>query len=336
MSPQQTVVITGGNRGLGYQTALTLAQTSAWHVLVASRNPQRNQAAITQLRAESGYEHISALTLDLASLASVRAFAKALPQQNLPPLRAIICNAGVQTSNGLRYTEDGFEMTFGVNHLGHFLLVNLLLGQLNRPARIVVVSSGTHIPEHRLARFTQVPVPRYSSAHELVYPDGPVENIAFMEGAWRYSTSKLCNVLFAYELGRRLRAHEQSPSAGPINVYALDPGLMPGTGLARDVPAIVQWIFARIIHAARPFVAGIRTPQRSGQDLARLVTDPALEHTTDTYYDGHEAVRSSAESYDVDKARQFWEDSAMLVGLQPHETILPVKPTLTTSASNAP
>lgn len=315
MQPTKTVIITGGNRGLGYQTSLALAH-AGWHVVIASRSPQRNQAAVEQLREESNRQHITALTLDLASLRSVRNFVEVFTAQDLPPLHAVVCNAGVQISSGLQFTEDGYEMTFGVNHLGHFLLVNLLIEQIMTPARIVVVSSGTHIPNHRLARLLQVPPPRFSNAHDLAKPAAPEEASSLIEGAWRYSTSKLCNVLFAYELDRRLKANSRSTAAAPINVYTIDPGLMPGTGLAREAHPAVQWLFSRMVHAARPFVAGIRTPQQSAQDVLRLLTDPVLIAKSGSYYDGRHEVRSSAESYDSAKAQQFWGDSADLAGIQ--------------------
>lgn len=87
------------------------------------------------------------MTLDLASLASVRQFVQDFQTREHPPLEAIVCNAGVQIVSGTRYTENGFEITFGVNHLEHFLLVNLLLPQLSDRSRIVFVSSDTHNPE---------------------------------------------------------------------------------------------------------------------------------------------------------------------------------------------
>ena len=128
----QTVVITGGNTGLGYACARAIATQPAWHVLIASRN-QNAWAAARQISAETGNPHVSVLPLDLASLAAIRAFAVQLAASDLPPLRAIVCNAGIQIVIGTSYTSDGFETTFGVNHLGHFLLIKLLLPQMAAP-----------------------------------------------------------------------------------------------------------------------------------------------------------------------------------------------------------
>ncbi|MBC8077832.1 MAG: SDR family NAD(P)-dependent oxidoreductase, partial [Chloroflexales bacterium] len=124
----KTVIVTGGNAGLGYACASTIAAANqGWHIIVASRDASRGATAVQQLRRDTGVPTIDAMTLDLASLASVRAFTDAFRARALPPLQAIVCNAGTQVLRGTSYTSDGFETTFGVNHLGHFLLVNLLL-----------------------------------------------------------------------------------------------------------------------------------------------------------------------------------------------------------------
>jgi len=163
-----------------------------------------------------------AMQLDLASLASVRGFIDNSRAGVLPPIQAVICNAGVQMVSGVQSTADGHEMTFGVNHLGHFALVCGLLDTFHAPARIVVVSSGTHDP----ARFTGMPHPRYTSGAALARPPG---DLTAEEGRRRYTTSKLCNLLFCYELDRRLDHGAQG-----MTVNAFDPGLMPGSGLGRD------------------------------------------------------------------------------------------------------
>ena len=156
----------------------------------------------------------------------VRGVVQGLRAAELPPVHALVCNAGIQVVSGAEATDNGVEMTFGVNHLGHFALVHGFLDHLARPARIVVVSSGTHDP----AKHTGMPEPRYTSAAELARPDdcGTAE-----DGRRAYTTSKLCNLLFSYELDRRLGHGEQG-----VTVNAFDPGLMPGSGLARDYPPL--------------------------------------------------------------------------------------------------
>jgi NAD(P)-dependent dehydrogenase (short-subunit alcohol dehydrogenase family) len=251
--------------------------------------------------------------VDLASLVSVRGFARDFAAHALPPLAAVVCNAGVHVVSGTTVTSDGFETTFAVNHLGHFLLVNLLLPQLARPARIVFVSSGTHDPRQR----TGMPSPRCDDPERLARPpqDGMSTGDAGAIGRQRYATSKLCNVLCAYELSRRLRANGTSTDSAPITVNAFDPGLMPGTGLARDYGTLSRIAWRFVLPALRPLAPGVSTPERSGRALARLVLDPHLEAVSGRYYRGREEARSSDESYDLRMAERLWDGSAALVGL---------------------
>jgi NAD(P)-dependent dehydrogenase (short-subunit alcohol dehydrogenase family) len=153
------VVVTGGNAGLGYECAKGIAGAGPeWRVVLAVRSHEKGERAARAIAEETGNPNVEAMGLDLASLASVRSFARELARRNdLLPLQALVCNAGLQVVSGTTYTENGLEESFGVNHLAHFLLVNLLLRQLEAPARIVFVSSGTHDPERR----TGMPAPRY-------------------------------------------------------------------------------------------------------------------------------------------------------------------------------
>jgi NAD(P)-dependent dehydrogenase (short-subunit alcohol dehydrogenase family) len=315
---QKTVIVTGGNTGLGYQCARALAASSSeWHVIIASRNPDRAATAVKDLIAQTRNEHIDAMIVDLASLASVRRFAQDYAQRDLPPLRAVICNAGIQIVSGTTYTEDGFETTFAVNHLGHFLLVNLLLRHLVAPARVVFVSSGTHDPAQR----TAMPAPHYRDTKSLAYPDTKADD-AGTAGRRAYTTSKLCNLLCAYELARRLQAEGRSTEQHPITANVFDPGLMPGSGLARDYGIMQRFAWRFILPLLRLFVPDVNSPATSGSTLARLVLDPRFERVTGKYFVGLKEMSSSQESYDQAKAAELWKTSAELVQLQPHETIL--------------
>ena len=146
----KTVIITGGNSGLGFETARAILRNrDGWYVVIAGRSRQRCQVAASRLRYETGTPSAEAMVLDLASLAAVRQFALDFSTGDRPPLRALVCNAGVQIVGPTQRTDDGFESTFGVNHLGHFLLANLMLPHLKAPGRIIFVSSGTHDPGQR-------------------------------------------------------------------------------------------------------------------------------------------------------------------------------------------
>lgn len=318
----RTVIITGGNAGLGEQCARTIAADHSWQVVIASRDAERAQVAVTRLIAATGNPTIEALPLDLASLASVRAFAEGYGERTRPPLQALVCNAGIQIAGGITSTADGFETMFGVNHLGHFLLVHLMLQQFVAPARIVVVSSGTHDPASIDGRFN---APIYRDAPSLAWPERP--GAPQMSGIRRYATSKLCNLFFTYELDRRLRESRPSTPARPITVNAYDPGATPGTGLVRQYPAPMRALWAspltsRVLRALGLRIYDVAT---SGAAMARLVLDPGLEEVSGRYFHVHAEAPSSRESHDRQKARELWEASVAMVRLAEEGTPLPLK-----------
>jgi light-dependent protochlorophyllide reductase len=293
----KTAVITGANTGLGLECARSLlASDEAWHVVLAVRDFSRGADAVAELDAP---QRCTVLPLDLASLRSVREFGGRLRDAGLPPLRAVVCNAGLQVVDGTRLTDDGVEMTFGVNHLGHFALVRGLLDQLQAPARVVIVSSGTHDPK----KFTGMPHPQYGFAEELAHPVAGAPE----DGRRRYTTSKLCNLLFAYELDRRL-----GQGADGVTVTAFDPGLMPGSGLARDYSPMGKFAWRYVFPVLR-VLPNVNSTRASGKRLAALACDPAFEGVTGRYFEGAKQIRSSDDSYDQALATDLWETSERLV-----------------------
>lgn len=314
--PRQTAVITGGNTGLGYACTAALLMSREgppWHVVLACRNKERAQAAVERLAQVAGApDRVEAMSLDLASLASVRAFATELAARvrsgAIPPLHGLVCNAGVQSGAKRNFTTDGFEATFGVNHLGHFLLVNMLLPNLVPPARVAVVASGTHDPTKK----NGVPAPAWNAPAALSRGElGPAAATdgAFARGQRLYSTSKLANIYFTYALAHHLPAG--------ITANAFDPGLMPGTGLTREAPAPIRFIAAHVLPHARPLLRRFLTPnvhtvEESGASLAWLLTDPTLSGTNGKYFEGQKEIRSSVESYDEGRAAELWEASEAL------------------------
>ena len=193
----KTVIITGGNGGIGKETTVDLAQRGA-RVILACRDLSTGSSAVREIKERSGSENIVLKRLDLASCKSVRDFASQILQEE-DQVNILICNAGLMFPP-FQLTEDGFELTFGVNHLGHFLLTNLLLERIKEstPSRIIVVSSLAHVTGY----------------------------LDFDDMMWRkrynpylaYCRSKLANVMFARELARRL-----SDTPG-LTVCALHPG----------------------------------------------------------------------------------------------------------------
>ncbi len=323
MAADRTVIVTGGNSGLGYECAKAiLNERRGWHVVIAGRSQTRCQDAAKRLAAETSNEGVEAKVLDLASLASVRRFAESMKAASVPPLRALVCNAGIQVVGETQTTADGFEATFAVNHLAHFLLAHLLLRQLEAPGRVIFVSSGTHDPTQK----TGMPAPEYLGGRALAFPpESPREGPGFA-GRKRYTTSKLCNVLCAYEFDRRLRAEGLSTPARPLDVNAFDPGLMPGTGLARDYGPLIRFLWFKLGPSLRPLLklmsGNVYSADQSGRALAQLVLDPELQGRSGRYFEVGGEARSSVESYDLSKAADLWERSVELVGLRPEETLL--------------
>jgi light-dependent protochlorophyllide reductase len=317
-----TVIITGANSGLGFECARALVATREWYVILACRSAERGRDAVKRLFARSWYKNIEAMVLDLGSIAAIRDFAAAYAERtDLPPLNSLVCNAGTQVVSGVSRTTDGFEATFGINHLGHFMLTNLMLRQMTAPARIIFVSSGTHNP----AESTGMPPPRFRDARLMAFPERDPEAIAEKPGVLgrrAYTTSKLCNVMCAYEMSRRLRQEGLSTPEAPITVNAFDPGLMPGTGLARDYSGLAQFAWNRVLPILTPIIPHANTSKRSGKALASLVTDPKLSKTTEKYFRGYKESPSSTESYERDKAATLWQASAELVHLSRDETPL--------------
>ncbi len=185
MSPSQSIIVTGGNAGLGFEVAKVIANDRSKLVVVACRNPNLGQLAVEQLKADGG--NAIFLALDLGKQASVRRSVDLFREAEPPPLSAIVCNAGMQNVATPQKSVEGYETTFAVNHLGHYLLVRLLLTDLAQGGRITFVSSGTHDPKER----TGMPPPVYTDANALAH-DFEAGRTA---GLRRYTTSKLCSIL---------------------------------------------------------------------------------------------------------------------------------------------
>lgn len=312
--PTQTVVITGGNHGLGFACAETLAYADKnWCVIIAGHDREKIVAATDKLRKKCNAK-VEPMLLNLGSLRSIRYFAEnlsdGLRDGCFPPLRALICNAGVHPATGLAYTADGYEQTFGVNHLGHFLLVNLLLRQFSPPGRIIIVSGSPVNPlnlDWLRNRFSPL------EAAGLAWPESP--GGLHMNGFRRYRASKHCNLLFAAELDRRLANASPETRLADITVNVFDPSVTPGTRLVRAWPRLLQRVWqSPTLHAlARCLGANLATVERAGRSLAGLVLNPELEGVSGKYF----RVLKERHVRDIvcnqALAKKLWLDSAEIV-----------------------
>ena len=303
MTLAKTYIVTGGNSGLGFECASALAKDGSVLVVIASRNVQQGEQAAQRIRDAGG--NVKVLPLDLAKQASIRAFVEAFRKRQFPPLAGLVCNAGGQNVGAPTKTGEGYETTFAVNHLGHYLLSRLLLPDLEIGGRITFTSSGTHDPRQK----TGMPEPRYIDAEAAAHDFEP----GGAAGRRRYTTSKLCNIYTTYEFARRFSA-SPDPRLQSLRVNAFDPGLMPGTGLARTYSAPLRFVARYILPMLSLFISNVNSPAKSGRRLARLASGgegPA----TGKYYSEDREIRSSDASYDTRNALDLWNWSAGATGL---------------------
>ncbi|KAK5047578.1 hypothetical protein LTR84_006675 [Exophiala bonariae] len=294
-----SIIVTGGTSGLGFHATTILAKQfkDAKVVIAARKDPELAAAKINK---KNGQNNVEFLSLDLGKHESIRAFVKTLKDQQLPPVSHLLLNAGLQFPGEIQYTSDGIEATFGINHVGHALLFHLLQPSLANKCRIVVVSSGTHDP----AQKSGLPDAIYDTAEELAHPKGEALNYA---GRQRYATSKLCNVLWTYALSRRV---SKLPGKN-ITVVAFDPGLMPGTGLARESGPVLRFVWHYVLPALIPllrraFHPNVHTSQQSGANLAFIATDGSAAMKSGVYYEMRKEIPSSIDSYVESKQEDLW------------------------------
>ena len=261
-------MVTGGNTGIGRATAAGLAARGA-RVYVACRSEEKGRRAVAEIAAAAGTDAVMFLSLDLADLASVRRCAEEFLARD-EPLHVLINNAGVAGRRGL--TADGFEMTFGVNHAGHFALTLALLDRLaaSAPARAVTVASDSHY-QARGIDFDAVRRPTAS-----------------LTGLPEYAVSKLANVLFSAELTRRVQERG-------ITTYALHPGVV-----ASDIWRRVPW-------PVRPLIKlRMLSPEQGAQTSLYCATSDAVAGVTGRFYDDCRE-REPGKAATPELARALWE-----------------------------
>ena len=275
----KTCLITGGTGGIGKETAVGLARMGAT-VIIVSRDRARGEAAVEDIRARSGNERVDMLLADLASLEQVRHLATTF-KERYSALHVLINNAGAIFSPRAE-TPDGFEMTFAVNHLSHFLLTHLLLDHLkaSAPSRIVNVASGAHFGGR-------------------IHFDDPMLTRKYRPFV-AYQQSKLANVLFTYELARRLEGTG-------VTANSLHPGVV-ATGFGRNT----GWFFRNLVKVGGFLLS---SPEDGARTSIHVASSPTLERISGKYFDHCREKRSSRASYDEEVARRLWEVSETMVGI---------------------
>lgn len=299
----RTVLVTGATSGLGYEAAKQIASHHPDYLIIIAARSNPNDAA-TEINTSLHQTNVQFRALDLGSLASVRSFASKWHADNLPPIQSLVLNAALQFPGDVEYTTDGFEKTFGISHVGHALLFGLLRPLLADEARVVLTSSGTHDP----AQKSGMPDATFNTAEEMAHPT--VES-AKAVGRQRYTSVKLANVLFGYALHRRFEA-ANARHGKKWTVTSFDPGLMPGTGLARNAGGFMNFVFRRVLPSLVPLLRklynpNVHTPKESGTALARLAVGRDVEGLSGVYFEGLREIKSSVDSYDQAKQEDLWQ-----------------------------
>jgi NAD(P)-dependent dehydrogenase (short-subunit alcohol dehydrogenase family) len=272
----RTVLVTGGTGGIGKATATGLAGLGA-RVAITGRDRRRAEVAAADIRAAGG-PPVDVFVADMSSQTEVRRLAADVLQA-LPGLDVLVNNVGGFWSTR-HVTTEGLERTFALNHLAPFLLTSLLLDRLkeNAPARVVTVSSGAHA----------------TGRIDVVDLQG--------EGSWSgqraYNQSKLANVLFTYELARRLEG-------SGVTANVLHPGVV-RTAFGAEDPATFQRLLLPVV---RPF---LKTPEQGAATSIHLASAPELEHVSGQYFANSRPKRSSSRSYDEAVAARLWSVSCAL------------------------
>ena len=274
----RTVLVTGDTSGIGRATAAGLAAMGA-RVAITGRDRARAESAAREIRPVGGGP-VDVFVADMSSQSEVRRLAAEVLQA-CPRIDVLVNNVGGYWSTR-HVTADGLERTFALDHLAPFLLTDLLLGRLKASghARVVTVASGAH------------------AMGRIDFDD--LQGERSWSGSRAYSQAKLANVLFTYELARRLQG-------STVTANALHPGVV-RTSFGAEDPGVAQKLLVPLL---RPF---LKTPAQGAATSIHLASAPGLEHVTGLYFASSKPKRSSKASYDEKVAARLWQVSTDLVG----------------------
>jgi NAD(P)-dependent dehydrogenase (short-subunit alcohol dehydrogenase family) len=294
-----TVLVTGPTRGLGRDLTLALAARKI-HLVLLGRNPEA-LADISRQAKDAGSPQVETISVDFASLAQIAeattVVASRLAAGTIGPIDSVIANAGLQLGDRTQTTQDGIELTFGVNVVANQVLLRNLKASLAASAHVVIVGSGTHFGD--VVTRQLVAAPKWQAPLDLSKV-GTVDGVANTPraGQCAYSTSKLGVNYLVHELNRRWEA--------PLRANVYDPGLMPGTGLARDLPKFKQWAWNNIMPVLTIF-PGVATTKHSAEQLAQLALGEVHGGARDEYFEIGKLTKASKESFNPDRERELWD-----------------------------
>lgn len=254
----KTFLVTGSTGGLGLEIVRNLVKDRKNKVIMAIRNLNKGLEIAHKLGG-----NVEALQLDLSQLTNIGDFIRKWDT----PIDGLINNAGVQFVNETRFTRDGYEETIAVNHLSAFMLTIGLIPCL-AGGRVLFIGSGTHNPNYPHARMFGFRGGQYTSIKDLAQGKSRAKNTKQINRD-RYATSKLLNTITGVELSRRFK---------DFSSYVLDPGLMPGTGLARHQNSIVQFLWKTIMPAFGFFLQDTTSARRSGKTAAWIMATPKVQY----------------------------------------------------------
>ena len=315
---KRTIIITGANSGIGYAAVKNLCASNDYNIIMACRDITKAQKAASRV---NGKDNIEIMKLDLADLDSVRNFAKAI-KTSKRTIDVLALNAGIQESESAlpgkkgtlvaERTKQDYEITIGTNHIGHFALVDMLLSNINsKNGRIVFVGSGVHNPQEPGGDVGS----KAGLGDMIGLQNGFKSPISMIDGSpydpdKSYKDSKLCNVMTALELAKRLKDKKSK-----ITCNVMNPGLIPTTGLFRKLNPIFTVIFTFLTR----YVFKVATSEEEGgQWLFFMMVDQSLNGRSGVYYSGKpgkefEEIAPSAEAQDIKKRKLFWDLSAKLI-----------------------
>ncbi|KAL3709761.1 hypothetical protein TMatcc_003552 [Talaromyces marneffei ATCC 18224] len=346
MPSKGTIVLTGANGGIGRAIVSQIRSSpelSSYHAIYTVRDASSSlpPQLDPQQKSNTNTQAFDTISLDLSNLASVRTTAASINARvtagEIPPIRALILNAGYHEMNIQSFTEDGFATMFIANHLGNWLLVLLLLQSMDRDmGRIVVLGSKAHDPSLKQNALPFKDEKWRTMLHESTDPiangtwSSFKEDPSYASGMRRYGASKLCLIMMIGELQRRLST---DPALSNISILGVDPGAVP-TNIARRSPFFIRVIIFQFIF---PLIAAIqqwrnptgnntiRTPEKSARDVlaAAMDSNPVLgERPQGLYLDGSELAEVSPEARDERKRLMVWRDSVRYTGMKKEDTML--------------